>query len=45
VDKEKILLKEPKSRVEYGEKEVDLTNIDRVEFSQDEVPLNMRLAV
>ena len=45
MDKDKILLEEPKSQVEYWEKEVDLTTVDRVEFSQTEVPLNMKLAV
>lgn len=45
MDNEKILLEKPKSRVEYWEKEVDLTAVDRVEFSQSEVPIGMKLAV
>lgn len=44
-DKDKILLAVPKQRVNYWEKDIDLTNVDQVAFSQEEISLNMKLIV
>jgi hypothetical protein len=45
LDKDKVLLTEPKSRVNYWEKDFDLTNVDQIGLSQEEVPLKMKLVV
>jgi hypothetical protein len=44
-DKGKILSAEPTPRVDFWEKEIDLTNVDQVALSQKEVPLNLKLVV
>jgi hypothetical protein len=44
-DKEQNLLQEPKPKVDYWERDVDMSKVDRVEFSEDEVPLRMRVIV
>lgn len=45
LEKGKILLQEPKSKVDYWESDLDMSTADRVELSANEVPLRMRVVV
>jgi hypothetical protein len=44
-DKEGILLEAPKSRTDYWEKEVDVSTVDRMEVSQADNPLQLKVVV